>query len=79
MPQSTVARIEGGDHQPLVTTLDHLLRSCGRCLHVTSLRGVGVDRTLIRDLLALSPTERVQRAVDDADGLARTGLGQRTV
>ncbi|MBA2438332.1 MAG: helix-turn-helix transcriptional regulator [Acidimicrobiia bacterium] len=74
VPQSTVARIEGGDHQPLVSTLDRLLQACGRSLDVSPLRGAGIDRTLIHALLALSPTERVQRAVDDAAGLARLGL-----
>ncbi len=74
MPQSTVARIERGSHQPLVSTLERLLEACGRALEVGPVRGVGVDRTLIRELLALDPTERVRQAAGDAAGLARMGL-----
>ncbi|MGQ0742805.1 MAG: hypothetical protein ACT4OS_00400 [Acidimicrobiales bacterium] len=36
--------------------------------------GFGVDRSLIDDLLDLSPAERLTRAVNDAAGLARLGV-----
>ncbi len=60
MPQSTVGRIESGAVDPRVSTLDRLLRACGDELDAVSRRGVGVDRTLSRDLLRRSPRERVE-------------------
>lgn len=51
-------------------TLDRLLRACGDTLEAVPLAGVGIDRTLIRDLLHLTPAERVDRAAGDAEALA---------
>lgn len=74
MPQSTVARIESGTHIPRVDMLDKLLRACDMQLEVSHLRGLGVDRSQFVELLALSPTERVQAGAADARNLAAAGL-----
>jgi transcriptional regulator with XRE-family HTH domain len=69
IPQSTVARIELGQLSPRVDTLDRLLRAAGHSLATEPILGVGVDRTQIRELLRLTPTERVRLAAADARGV----------
>lgn len=66
VPQSTVARIEGGDIDPRASTLDRLLHACGYELTVqrASVDEHGIDRTLIRSQLARTPTERLQSVVN---------------
>lgn len=51
---------------PRVDTLDQLLHACGSMLESEPLLGIGVDRTLIQELLRLTPTERVERLVPEA-------------
>ncbi len=69
--QPTIARIERGREVPRVDTLDRLLRACGDTVEAVPLAGVGVDRTLIRDLLRHSPAERAASALNDGRMLAR--------
>lgn len=70
-PQSHVARIEAGNVIPRVDTLDALLEMCGVGLEVLPRPGIGVDRTMYPELLALSPRERLRKAAADAAGLDR--------
>ncbi len=65
IPQETIARIERGRVDPRVGTLDRLLEGCGYGLESTPRPGIGVDRTQIRALLKLSPSERLALALDD--------------
>jgi len=46
--------------------MDRLLRACGFDLEVAPALGEGVDLSLIRELLSLSPTVRVARLAADA-------------
>ncbi len=69
--QPTIARIERGAEVPRVDTLDRLLRACGEALEALPLAGEGIDRTVIRQLLRLSPAERAASAVNDGRVLAR--------
>ncbi len=64
IPQETIARIERGRVDPRVGTLDRLLEGCGYGLEVEPRLGIGIDRTQIRELLKLTPTERLARAID---------------
>lgn len=75
VPQPTVARIESGAVTPRVDTLDKLLRICGYTLEVERLRGEGVDRTVIDQMLDLPPAERLAsgRRWARFTGRARTG------
>jgi len=68
--QPTVARIERGHEVPRVDTLDTLLRACGDSMEAVPLAGVGLDRTVILQLLGLTPAERAKSAVNDAEALA---------
>jgi hypothetical protein len=70
MTQSEVARIERGTIVPRVDTLDRLLAGCGEGLEVRPRLGIGLDRTGIRELLALTPAERARLAVQEARNLA---------
>src|SRR3954470_7129291 len=76
VPHSTVARIELGRLAPRTDTLERLLRVAGQTLGTEAALGAGVDRSQIRELLALTPGERARLAVADAAALAaidRTG------
>ena len=64
IPQETIARIEAGRVDPRVGTLDRLLEGCGFGLEHMPRLGIGVDRTQIRQNLALSPSERLARAIE---------------
>jgi len=67
VPQSTIGRIEAGTVDPRVGTLNRLLRACGFDLEVAPLLGQGVDRSQIRQLVKLTPAERIARAVEAAN------------
>lgn len=71
VPQSTVGRIEAGLLDPRFGTLEKLLRSCGYEIETERKLGEGVDRTQIRELLALSPRDRIVRAAAAARGVRR--------
>jgi len=66
VPQATIARIESGRLTPRVDTLDRLLRACGYNLEPVPSLGLGVDRTLLRDALLLTPSQRAAQAVHQA-------------
>jgi transcriptional regulator with XRE-family HTH domain len=70
MPQPAIARIERGAVTPGLATLERLLAGVGMTLEVVPRPGIGVDRTLIRETLALMPEERIVAA-----GRAGRGLG----
>ncbi len=69
IPQSAIARIERGIVVPRVDTLDRLLRGCGEALESRPRLGAGVDRTVIRQLLALAPAQRARLAAEEARNL----------
>lgn len=58
-----VARIESGAADVRVGTLDRLLRACDAELSLRVLPGRGVDRTVIRSMLRLTPAERLDAAI----------------
>ena len=60
MPQPAVSRIERDRVSPRIDTLDVLLRACGLALDLVDRPGREVDRTLIRERLRLSVTERAR-------------------
>lgn len=68
--QPAIARIERGAVSPTVETLERLLAGTGSTLEVASRLGVGVDRTLIREMLQRSPEERLLAAVSAAGEVA---------
>lgn len=65
IPQETIARIERGRSDPRIGTLDRLLEGCGYGLESMPRLGIGVDRTQIRELLKLTPSERLALAIAD--------------
>jgi|SRR5450432_2689583 len=69
--QASISRIEDGRTSPRLDTLERLLDACGFQLEVVPKRGVGVDRTAMRDLLQLSPERRAQLATEEARNLDR--------
>lgn len=63
VPQAAISRIEKGIVSPRTETLDRLLRECERDLALIERPGTGVDRTLIRERLALTTDERAHLAI----------------
>jgi predicted transcriptional regulator len=66
VPQATVGRIEAGTVSPRANTVSQLLRATGHELAIEPRLGIGVDISLIRDRLRLTPAERIQRAAEEA-------------
>jgi transcriptional regulator with XRE-family HTH domain len=71
IPQPTIAAIETGRQDPRFETLHSLVESCGRELTTVPRPGQGVDRSQIRELLRLTPGQRLRLAAEDARGLER--------
>ena len=71
VPQSAIARIEGGRQVPRADTLEKLLRACGFELRLAPTRGGGVDRSQIDAWLRMSPAERARGTADYGRALDR--------
>jgi transcriptional regulator with XRE-family HTH domain len=67
--QPVVSRIERGVADARTSTLVRLLRACDFDLEIVPLAGTGVDRTAIRELLRLTPAERLERSAEEAANL----------
>ena len=65
VPQASISRIERALVSPRTETLDRLLRACGKDVGLIVRPGTGLDRTLIRDKLRLTTTERARLAVKE--------------
>ena len=65
IPQETIARIETGRVDPRVGTLDRLLEGCGYGLEHLPRLGIGIDRTVIRRLIELTPSERLELGIEN--------------
>ena len=65
IPQETIARIEVGRSDPRVETLDRLLEGCGYGLEHLPRLGIGIDRSQIRERLAMTPSKRLVRAIEE--------------
>lgn len=68
VPQASIARIERGAIVPRFDTLDRLLLACGVELKAVA-RADGVDRTLIRARLAMTPLARHEAGIAAANAL----------
>jgi transcriptional regulator with XRE-family HTH domain len=76
MPQSTVARIETERLNPRWDTVVRLLDAAGFEAIALPRPGDGVDRTVIRELLKLSPRQRIEQAVSAASAVERLRRGR---
>ena len=79
VPQPTIAAIESGRQSPRFATLERLLRACGYELDMAPVLGEGVDRTLIHQMLDLTPAERARRGAQEAHALERFVRAARRV
>jgi transcriptional regulator with XRE-family HTH domain len=71
VPQATVGRIEAGLVSPRADTLSRLLGAAGHELTTERSLGEGIDRSLIRDRIRMTPSERIALAVQEARGMPR--------
>ena len=78
VPQAAISRIERGIVSPRTETLDRLLRFCGRDLRIVERPGAGVDRTLIRERLRLTPAQRARLAVREWERTRPFARGERS-
>jgi transcriptional regulator with XRE-family HTH domain len=62
VPQPTISRTERDLESPNADLLARLVDACGMELTIVERAGRGVDRSLIREWVELSPAERVRRA-----------------
>ena len=72
IPQETIARIESGRVDPRIGTLDRLLEGCGFGLEHLPRLGIGVDRSQIRSRLRLTPSQRLELAIEDDRNMVET-------
>lgn len=70
VPQPTIASIERGRQDPRYRTLSRLVRSCGFRLDFLPTGDTGVDRSLIREQLKLTPGQRLRQVRREAGWLA---------
>jgi transcriptional regulator with XRE-family HTH domain len=79
--QAAVARLERPESNPRIATLDRALRAAGAELMISARpREQSVDESLIRQQLALSPTQRLhdlEVMYQQARELARAGATNR--
>jgi len=71
VPQPTIAAIERGRQDPRFETLLALVEACGQELAALPRPGEGVDRSLIREQLRLTPAQRLRAAGENAQALQR--------
>lgn len=77
VPQSTVGRIEAGAIDARATTLVKLLQVCGYDLELAPRIGEGIDRSLIRTMLRMTPRERVEHIAAGAEDVAKIRAARR--
>jgi len=75
--QPTIARIERGRDDPRVSTLQRLLDGCDESVETIAKPGVGVDRTEMRRLLAMSPADRLGSLAAEGQTLDRLASARR--
>ena len=71
VPQPTIASIESGRQDPRFETLLALVEACGQELAALPRPGGGVDRSLIREQLRLTPAQRLRAAGENAQAIQR--------
>lgn len=67
IPQPAIARIESGRVIPSAESFERLLSACGFQLELRV--SPGLDRTVIRELLRVSPRARLELAAAEATNL----------
>ena len=75
--QSAIARLESGRTKPTFDSVLRMLRLCGMDLDVMLVERDDSDWVQAQRLLALTPAERVDRAVRTARTMQRIRSGQR--
>jgi len=75
--QPTIARIERGQDDPRLQTVERLLNACDESIEALPRAGIGVDRSEIRELLALSPRQRLMSLVEESAGSEQLALGRQ--
>jgi hypothetical protein len=71
VPQPTIAAIESGHQDPRFETLMALVEASGQELAALPRPGEGIDRSLIRERLRLTPEQRLRSASKNARALKR--------
>lgn len=75
--QPTIARVERGLEVPRVDTLVRLLEACGESIEALPRLGVGVDRSLIREMLRRTPAQRLASLSEEAEFVGKLDRARR--
>ncbi|MEO7803175.1 MAG: helix-turn-helix domain-containing protein [Actinomycetota bacterium] len=70
MKQPLIARIESGAVDPRQETIERLLEACGFDVELVPRLGIGIDRSVMTELIKLSPVQRLEQAAAEAEVLA---------
>lgn len=71
VPQSTIGRIESGAVQPRAATTERIVGALGLVLTLEPRWGDGVDRTLVRRFLRMSPRQRIEYGASAGEAMRR--------
>lgn len=63
--QPTIAKLERGVDDPRLSTVQRLLEASGEELVSQPRRGTGIDRSEMRELLRMTPAERLRLLVEE--------------
>ncbi len=77
IPQASVSRIERDLISPRASTIERWLAACGMTLEIKATPGTGIDLTVIRERLAMTPLERGRLGAQEA--MAMLALEQRHI
>ena len=66
IPQASVSRIERDLISPRASTVERWLAACGMALETRPAPGAGIDVSIIRQRLAMTPLERSRLGVQEA-------------
>jgi transcriptional regulator with XRE-family HTH domain len=76
IPQASVSRIERGLISPRASTTERWLAACDMTLEIRPASDTGIDVTMIRARLAMTPIERSRLGVQEANAMLRLERGQ---
>lgn len=76
IPQASVSRIERRKISPRADTIERWLYACSMRFSVEPVAGTGIDPTLLRERLVMTPLERCRLGAQEANAMLRLQRGR---